>query len=108
MYNLLSRKYVMTKSKRLMFIKHKYNKKENIIKLLKENNNVLNDSATYTSIANEILKNDIDCYTKYVNNFCKNRIINKKESKLCYHPPCFNKVIDDNYCDIHEDKKYVF
>ena len=28
MYNLLSRKYVLTKSKRLMFIKHKYDKKE--------------------------------------------------------------------------------
>ena len=86
MYNLLSRKYVLTKSKTLMFIKHKYDKKEYIIKLLKKNNIVLNDSETYTSITNEILKNDIDCYTKYVNDFCKNRIINKKESKLCYHP----------------------
>ena len=98
----------MTKSKRLMFIKHKYDKKEYIIKLLKKNNIVLNDSETYTSITNEILKNEIDCYTKYVNDFCKNRIINKKENKLCCHPPCFNKVIDDNYCDIHKDKKYVF
>ena len=89
MYNLLSRKYVLTKSKRFMFIKHKYDKKEYIIKLLKKNNIVLNDSETYTSITNEILKNDIDCYTKYVNDFCKNRIINKKESKLCYHPPLF-------------------
>ena len=107
MYNLLSRKYVLTKSKRLMFIKHKYDKKE-YIKLLKKNNIVLNNSETCTSITNEILKNDIACYTKYVNDFCKNRIINKKESKLCYHPPCFNKVIDDNYCDIDKDKKYVF
>ena len=89
MYNLLSRKYVLTKSKRLMFIKHKYDTKEYIIKLSKKNNIVLNDSETYTSIINEILKNYIDCYTKYVNDFCKNRIINKKESKLCYHPPLF-------------------
>ena len=36
MYNLLCRKYVMTKSKRLMFIKHKYDKKEYIINLLKK------------------------------------------------------------------------
>ena len=27
MYNLLSKKYVLTKSKRLIFIKHKYDKK---------------------------------------------------------------------------------
>ena len=36
MYNLLSRKYVMTKSKKLIFIKHKYDKKEYIINLLKK------------------------------------------------------------------------
>ena len=31
MYNLLSRKYEMTKSKKLIFIKHKYDTKEYII-----------------------------------------------------------------------------
>ena len=36
MYSLLSRKYVMTKSKKLIFIKHKYDKKEYIINLLKK------------------------------------------------------------------------
>ena len=36
MYNLLSWKYVMTKSKKLMFIEHKYDKKEYIINLLKK------------------------------------------------------------------------
>ena len=36
MYNLLSRKYVLTKSKKLIFIKHKYDKKEYIINLLKK------------------------------------------------------------------------
>ena len=25
------------------------------------------------TVVNEILKNDIDCYTKYVNNFVQNR-----------------------------------
>ena len=37
MNNLLSRKYLMTKSKKLMFIKHKYDKKEYLINLLKKN-----------------------------------------------------------------------
>ena len=36
MYNLFSRKNVLTKSKKLMFIKHKYDKKEHIINLLKK------------------------------------------------------------------------
>ena len=36
MYNLLSRKYILTKSNKLIFIKHKYDKKEYIIKLLKK------------------------------------------------------------------------
>ena len=35
MYNLLSRKYALTKSKRLIFLKHKYDKKE-YINLLKK------------------------------------------------------------------------
>ena len=36
MYNLLSKKYVLTKSKKFIFIKHKYDKKEYIINLLKK------------------------------------------------------------------------
>ena len=36
MYNLLSKKYVLTKSKKLIFIKHKYDKRECIINLLKK------------------------------------------------------------------------
>ena len=35
-YNLLSKKYLLTKSKKLIFIKHKYDKKEYIINLLKK------------------------------------------------------------------------
>ena len=35
-YNLLSRRYALTKSKKLIFIKHKYEKKECIINLLKK------------------------------------------------------------------------
>ena len=36
MYNLYSRRYLLTKSKKLIFIKHKYDKKECIINLLKK------------------------------------------------------------------------
>ena len=36
MYNLLSRRYLLTKSKKLIFIKHKYDKKEYIINLFKK------------------------------------------------------------------------
>ena len=36
MYNLLSRRYAFTKSKKLTFIKHKYDKKEYIINLFKK------------------------------------------------------------------------
>ena len=73
MYNLL-KKYVLTKSKNLIFKKHIYDKREYIIFLLK-NYIISNDDETYNNIANEILKKDINCYTKYVNNYCKNRIV---------------------------------
>ena len=36
MYNLLSRKYTLTKSKKIIFIKQKYDKREYIINLLKK------------------------------------------------------------------------
>ena len=36
MYNFLSKKYVLAKSKKRIFIKHKYDKKEYIINLLKK------------------------------------------------------------------------
>ena len=109
MYDLLSRKYTLTKSKKIIFIKHKYDKKEYIINLLKKNKNlILEENETYKSIADEILKLDIDCYRKYINDFCSNRLLNKKEPRCCYFPPCLNWVIDDNYCSNHQDKKYDF
>ena len=73
MYNLLSRKYVLTKSKRLVFIKHSYDKRKYVINLLKKNKIVLEDNESYKSISDEILKSDIDCFTKYVNDFCRDR-----------------------------------
>ena len=82
MYNLLSKKYVLTKSKKLIFIKHKYNKKEYIINLLKKNKIILEDNESCKSISDKILKSDVDCYTKYVNDFCSNRILTKKRNLL--------------------------
>ena len=77
MYNLLKQKYILTESKKLIFKKHVYDKREYIIKLLKNNNIVLNENETYKSIVDEILKNDIKCYTKYVNKYCNDRLLNK-------------------------------
>ena len=117
MYNLISKRYILTKSKRLIFIKHKYDKIEYIIKLLKKSKIILNKDETYKNIADEILKSDIDCYTKYVltfviidyYDFCHNRVLNKRKTPIiCFHPPCLNWVIDDDYCSNHQDKKYDF
>ena len=61
---------------------------------------------SYKLIVDEILKNDINCYTKFIKDYCCNMILNEKpEIKICYHPPCLKRVENDNYCDIHQDKK---
>ena len=80
MYNLLSRKYTLTKSKKFIFIKHQYDKMEYIINLSKKKNKnlILEENETYKTIANEILKSNVDCYTKYINDFCSNRLLIKK------------------------------
>ena len=81
MYNLLSKKYVLTKSKKLIIIKHKNYKKEYIINLLKKSKNfILKDNETYKNIADELLKFDTDCYTRYINDFCHARVLNKKRN----------------------------
>ena len=109
MHNLLSRRYLLKKSKKLIFIKHKYDKKEYIINLLKKNKNlILEDDESYKDIADEILKSDIDCYTKYINDFCSNRLLTNKEPRYCHFPQCLNWVINDNYCPNHQDKKHIF
>ena len=72
MYNLLKEKYILTKSKKLIFKKHKYDKREYIMFLLKKNSINLNEGENYKSIVDEILKNNIKCYTKYINNYCSN------------------------------------
>ena len=106
MYNLLKRKYLLTKSKKLIFKKHKYDKRDYIIFLLKKNNFVLNENETYKSIVDKILKNNIDCYTKFIKDYCRDRVLNKKrQSKICFHPPCFKRVENDDYCSNHQYKK---
>ena len=87
MYNLLKGKYILTTSEKLLFKKHTYDKREYIIFLLKKNDFILNKDETYKSIVDEILKNDIKCYTKYINKFCHDRLLN------------------ENYCNFHQDKK---
>ena len=108
MYYLLKMKYILTTPEKLLFKKHIYDKREYIIFLLKKNNFILNEDESYKSIVDEILINDIDCYTKFIKDYCYNRILKKKpEIKICYHPPCLKRVENDNYCNIHQDKKSV-
>ena len=74
MYNLLKEKYILTKSKKLIFKKHKYDRREYIMSLLKKNNINLNEGETFKSITDKILKNDVNCYTKYINNYRSNHL----------------------------------
>ena len=78
MYNLLKRKYILTKSKKLIFKKHRYDKREYIMFLLKKYDINLNEDESYKSIVDEILKNNISCYTKYISNYCFNH-----QNKIC-------------------------
>ena len=59
MYNLLKEKYILTNSKKLIFKKHKYNKREYIMFLLKKNNFILNEDENEDYIINKILNHDI-------------------------------------------------
>ena len=77
MYNLLKEKYILTNSKKLIFKKHKYNKREYIMFLLKKNNFILNEDETYSNIANEILKKENIKLVSYIYNFVKNRTENE-------------------------------
>ena len=77
MYNLLKQKYILTQSKKLIFKKHEYDKKEYVLKSLKNNNIVLNKNETYSNIANEILKKENIKLVSYIYNFVKNRTENK-------------------------------
>ena len=81
MYNLLKRKYILTTSEKLLFKKHIYDKREYIIFLLKKNNFILNENETYKSIVDKILiKNNIYCYTKFIKDYCNDRILNNNQN----------------------------
>ena len=130
MYNLLSKKYTLTKSEKIIFRKHKYNTLEYIIQLLKQNVYVfLQQAETYKSVAQEILKiHNIQCYAKFINEKYENQFSSlyepchkfdwkndcKKDdvglnNKIFHHPPCLKYISNDKkYCDIHQDKKYDF
>ncbi len=81
MYYLLKRKYILTKSKKLIFKKHVYDNREYIMFLLKKNNFILNENETYKSIVDKILiKNNIYCYAKFIKDYCNDRILNNYQN----------------------------
>ena len=82
MYNLLKQKYTLTKSKKLIFKKHIYDKREYIIFLLKKNNFILNENETYKLIIDKILKTKIYCYTKFVKDYCHDRFLNHNQNLM--------------------------
>ena len=82
MYNLLKEKYILTNSKKLIFKKHKYNKREYIMFLLKKNNFILNKDEDEDEgyIINKLLNHDIYSYTKFIKDFCDDRLENNNKN----------------------------
>ena len=95
---------------------------------MKNNQKVhLEQDETYKSLSQKILKiPNIQCYAKFINekykdksslyepNYkfdwgdgCKKDDINLNNRIICYHPQCFNYILNDKkYCDIHQQKSY--
>ena len=80
MYNLLKEKYILTNSKKMIFKKHKYNKREYIMFLLKKNNFILNENEDEDYIINKLLNHDISSYTKFIKDFCDDRLKNNNKN----------------------------
>ena len=80
MYNSLKEKYKLTNSKKLIFKKHKYNKREYIMFLLKKNNFILNENEDEDYIINKILRTEIYSYAKFIKDFCDDRFLNNNEN----------------------------
>ena len=80
MYNSLKEKYILTNSKKLIFKKHKYDKKEYIMFLLKKNNFILNEDEDEDYIINKLLRTEIYCYTKFIKDFCNDRLKNNNKN----------------------------
>ena len=80
MHNLLKEKYILTNSKKIIFKKHKYNKREYIMFLLKKNNFILNEDENENYIINKLLNHDISSYTKFIKDFCDDRLKNNNKN----------------------------
>ena len=80
MYNSLKEKYILTNSKKLIFKKHKYNKREYIMFLLKKNNFILNENEDENYIINKLLNHDISSYTNFIKDFCDDRLKNNNKN----------------------------
>ena len=95
-YEILKNKFGINKKDDLIFRFNRYNRKYYIKKLLYQKG-IDNDD-----LLNDILKNDkITNYKEYIDDLKID-----KETKLvrhyCYHTPCLNKIIGDNYyCHLH-------
>ena len=118
-YNFIKKKYGVVKNCKLIFRFNRYSKKSYIIKLLKDDFHVIfEENETYKLVADDILKIDnIKNYKKYIYNKyiekflsrldCKEEDVKDDDfeikilKKICFHPPCLNTVIGDNYCSIH-------
>ena len=55
----------------------------------KKNKIILEDNESYKDIADDILKSDVNCYTKYINDFYHDRVLNKKETYYLLSSPMF-------------------
>ena len=78
----------------------------------------MEENETYESIAKNLLKvSNIKNYKKYVRDIYLDKFLSKdcKEDyckitilkKVCFHPPCFNTVINDNYCSNNLNYKFI-
>ena len=80
MYNSLKEKYKLTNSKKLIFKKHRYNRKEYIMFLLKKNNFILNENENEDYIINKILRTKIYSYRKFIKDYCDDRFFNNNQN----------------------------
>ena len=98
-YEILTNKFGINKKDDLIFRFNRYNKKYYIKKLLYQKG-IDNDD-----LLNDILKNDkITNYKEYIDDLKidKETFQIKLVRHYCYHTPCLNKIIGDNYyCHLH-------
>ena len=119
-YIRIKKKYRIVKNSKLIFRFNRYSKKSYIIKLLKDNFDViLEENEMYDKIADNILQmSNIKNYKKYINNICLEKYLSRLDCKVdevevedfqikiikstCHFPPCLNQIIgSNNYCSLH-------